>query len=99
MNDEWISLTGYIDPPLAPEGYTTEVKRDSFLGIMTHYRFIPLKNDYDDKSKDELLEMIRELKKEVKTLKLNLLNRSWAENPDRMGGQFTEEEKNRRNFY
>jgi len=58
-----------------------------------------MNDEYENLSRDELLEMIRELQEEVKTLKLNLLNRSWAENPDRMGGQFTEEEKNRRNFY
>jgi len=58
-----------------------------------------MNDKYENLSRDELLNMIRALKEENVELKQNLVNRSWAENPDRMGGQFTEEEKNRRNFY
>ncbi len=38
----WISLGGYVDPPPAPNGFATEVRRDSFLGIVTAYRFVRL---------------------------------------------------------
>lgn len=36
----WISLGGYIDPPPAPEGFVTEVKREPHLGIVTDYRYV-----------------------------------------------------------
>ena len=58
-----------------------------------------MNDEYENLTRDELLEMIRELKEENVELKQKLANRSWVENPDRMGGQFTEEEKNHRNFY
>lgn len=44
MND-WVYLTKFIDPPDATEGFITEVKRDSFFGIVFAYRFIPLKKE------------------------------------------------------
>ncbi|RJG46524.1 hypothetical protein [Mesorhizobium sp. DCY119] len=39
QQEDWVSI-GYTDPPPAPEGFTTEVKRDCFLGIVTAYRYI-----------------------------------------------------------
>lgn len=38
---DWISISGFTDPPRPQEGYYTEVKRDDFLGIVTHYRHLP----------------------------------------------------------
>lgn len=37
---EWISLGGYFDPPKAPEGFVTEVKREPHMGIVTDYRYV-----------------------------------------------------------
>jgi hypothetical protein len=47
MDIEWIEITGWIDPPSAPAGYTVEVKRQHFMGVVTHYRFVPQCGDYE----------------------------------------------------
>lgn len=39
----WKPLWGFVDPPAAPEGYETEVRRDSFLGIVISYRHVPIR--------------------------------------------------------
>lgn len=36
----FVSLNGFVDPPEAPIGFMTEVKRDTFFGFVTHYRFV-----------------------------------------------------------
>lgn len=41
---------------------------------------------------------IEKLRKENEDLKKKLAEASWVTNPDRMGGQFTDEEKNRSNW-
>ena len=38
----WIGLPGFVDPPEPPHGHTVEVKRDTFLGIVEAYRFVPV---------------------------------------------------------
>lgn len=37
---DWIYIGKFADPPVAPKGFKTEVKRDSFFGIVIAYRFI-----------------------------------------------------------
>lgn len=41
-NEGWISLDGFVDPPEPPNGITTEIRRDAFLGIVEAYRFVPV---------------------------------------------------------
>jgi len=36
---EWVTLGDFVDPPEPPEGYTTEVERDTFFGIVIKYRY------------------------------------------------------------
>lgn len=36
----WI-FCGFSDPPPAPRGFIVETQRDSFMGFVTHYRFVP----------------------------------------------------------
>jgi len=38
----WVGLEGFVDPPEPPYGHTVEVKRDTFLGIVEAYRFVPV---------------------------------------------------------
>lgn len=38
----WVALDGFVDPPEPPYGHTVEVKRDTFLGIVEAYRFVPI---------------------------------------------------------
>ena len=40
LKTKWVSLDGFFDPPEPPLGFVTEVKRDTFLGFVTHYRFV-----------------------------------------------------------
>ena len=40
-DSDWVSI-GYSDPPPAPQGFETELRRDSFLGIVTAYRYVPV---------------------------------------------------------
>lgn len=40
--DEMVDIVGYTDPPEPPDGYTVEVRRDAFLGLVTGYRFVLL---------------------------------------------------------
>lgn len=43
---DWIDLWGFVDPPLPPEGYTTEVKYCEPMGFVHAYRFVKKeKND------------------------------------------------------
>lgn len=41
-NVPWVALDGFGDPPAPPAGHRVEVKRDSLLGTVTHYRFVPI---------------------------------------------------------
>nr|WP_318254713.1 hypothetical protein [Ochrobactrum sp. UNC390CL2Tsu3S39] len=36
----WIALEGFVDPLETPPGYKVELKRDTFLGFVTAYRFV-----------------------------------------------------------
>lgn len=47
--DEWNMLGGFVDPPEAPAGLKLEVKRDSHLGIVTHWRHVVDKDDKREK--------------------------------------------------
>ncbi|MEL4378356.1 hypothetical protein [Brucella cytisi] len=38
----WIALEGFVDPPETPPGYKVELKRDTFMGFVTAYRFVPV---------------------------------------------------------
>lgn len=38
----WNYCGPYADPPRAPEGFTLETREDGFLGIVVHYRFVPI---------------------------------------------------------
>jgi hypothetical protein len=38
--DGWIYLSDFIEPPPAPKGFKTEVKRDTFLGVVIAYKFV-----------------------------------------------------------
>ena len=51
--------------------------------------------DMSDMTREELIGQIMYLRKKVERLEDSLSEMSWRLNPDRMGGQFTEEEKNR----
>ncbi|SFV33266.1 hypothetical protein SAMN05216456_1939 [Devosia crocina] len=39
--DGWSYCGPFADPPPAPAGFTLETRTDGFLGIVTHYRFVP----------------------------------------------------------
>jgi len=36
----WIDIGGFLDPPEPPKGYLIQVKYDSYMGYVTHYRFV-----------------------------------------------------------
>lgn len=38
----WIALEGFVDPPETPPEYKVELKRDTFMGFVTAYRFVPV---------------------------------------------------------
>jgi hypothetical protein len=40
--EDWIILPGFVDPPEPPNGHKVEVKRDTFLGVVEAYRFVPV---------------------------------------------------------
>ena len=37
----WKFVGTFQDPPEPPPGFIIETRRDSFLGFVTHYRFVP----------------------------------------------------------
>ena len=37
----WTFVGTFQDPPEPPPGFILETQRDSFLGFVTHYRFVP----------------------------------------------------------
>lgn len=51
--------------------------------------------DIEDMTREQLLGQIMYLRKRVAQLEEQNTEMGWRLNPDRMGGQFTEEEKNR----
>jgi hypothetical protein len=51
--------------------------------------------DLEDMTREQLLGQIMYLRKRVAQLEEQNTEMGWRLNPDRMGGQFTEEEKNR----
>lgn len=51
--------------------------------------------DLTKMTREQLLGQIMYLRKRVAQLEDQVSDMSWQLNPDRMGGQFTEEEKNR----
>ena len=52
--------------------------------------------DLNDMTREELIGQIMYLRKKVERLEDSLNEMSWRLNPDRMGGQFSEWETNRR---
>jgi len=38
--NKWIEVTGWQNPPEASQGYKIEVRRQCFMGIVTHYRYV-----------------------------------------------------------
>jgi hypothetical protein len=52
--------------------------------------------DMSDMTREELMGQIMYLRKKVERLEDSLNEMSWRLNPDRMGGQFSEWETNRR---
>lgn len=52
-------------------------------------------DDLDDMTREELLGQIVHLRKRVSQLEKQVTKMGWRDNPDRMGGQFTDEEINR----
>lgn len=36
----WIALMAFADPPKPEEGQVVEVRRNAFMGIVTHYRVV-----------------------------------------------------------
>lgn len=36
----WIGLMAFRDPPKPEEGQVVEVRRQAFMGIVTHYRVV-----------------------------------------------------------
>jgi len=42
---DWVHLNDFVDPPEAPEGFTTEVERDTLLGIVIKYRYRHIKKE------------------------------------------------------
>lgn len=50
--------------------------------------------DLEDMTREQLLGQIMRLRKRVAQLEDQVSDMGWRLNPDRMGGQFTEEEKN-----
>ena len=53
--------------------------------------------DIEDMNRNLLIGEIMRLNKRISRLEDQLSEQSWRENPDRMGGQFTDTERNRRN--
>ena len=52
-------------------------------------------DDLDDMTREELIGQIMHLRKRVSQLEKQVTEIGWRDNPDRMGGQFTDEEINR----
>ena len=52
--------------------------------------------DFEDMTREQLLEQIMYLRKRVAQLEEKSSEMSWRLNPDRMGGQFTPDEYSRR---
>ena len=57
--------------------------------------FYKIPDDLEDMTREQLLGQIMHLRNRVSQLEERNTEMSWRLNPDRMGGQFTEEEKNR----
>ena len=66
------------------------------LGLQRKYVRDKKMNDINDMTREELIGQIMYLRKKVDRLEDSLNEMSWRLNPDRMGGQFSEWETNRR---
>jgi len=53
--------------------------------------------DLEEMSREQLIGQIMYLRKKVSKLEESVTDMGWRLNPDRMGGQFTDEERNRGN--
>ena len=53
--------------------------------------------DLEEMSREQLIGQIMYLRKKVSKLEESVTDMGWRLNPDRMGGQFTDDERNRGN--